>query len=295
MKEQRAIHQATYQLQSESCSGDLLFTSKICFEGYDSISMQDCRHCYDGIDAKDSSDVYHVGWAELMYECHAISHAYNCIGCHFTYDNKNVFYCDCTQNSHDLFGCAGLNQCSHCILNKQYSKTEYEALVPRLIEHMKIHREWGEFFPIMYSPFSYNQSRAQEYFPLTEEQAKQYGIPWSNYEPSSPEAKKIINASEIPDYISQIPDDILEWAIRCAVSGKPYKIIKKELDFYRSTGIPVPRKHPDQRYKERMMQRRPRKLWNRTCDHCKNPISTTYAPDRPEIVYCESCYLAAVY
>jgi len=29
-------------------------------------------------------------------------------------------------------------------------------------------------------------------------------------------------------------------------------------------------------------------------DHCPNKFETTYAPDRPEIVYCEQCYQAEV-
>lgn len=295
MKERRAIHQATYKLQSENCSGDLLFTSQNCFNCFDSISMQDCRYCYDGIDTKDSSDVYHVGWAELMYECHAISNGYNCIGCHFTYDNKNIYYCDCTQNSHDLFGCAGLNQCSYCILNKQYSKEEYETLVPKLIKHMQANGEWGEFFPMSFSPFAYNQSRAQEYFPLTQKQAEANGIAWSTYEPPVPVAKKVIDASQIPEKIADVPDEILEWAIRCDVTKKPFRIIKQELDFYRTTGLPIPKLHPDERYKNRMMQRPPRKLWERACMKCKKPITTSYAPERLEIVHCEECYLKEVY
>ncbi len=295
MKEHRAVHSALYHVQSENCTGDLLFTSKNCIECFDSIDMQDCHLCFDGIEVKDSMDIYHVGWAELMYECHAISNGYRCLACHFTYDNKNTMYCDCTQNSHDLFGCAGLNQASFCILNKQYSKEDYEALVPKIIEHMQKTGEWGEFFPLAFSPFGYNQSRAQEYFPLTKELAEDNGISWSDFEPSAPEAKKIIEASDIPDTIGAIPDDILEWAIRCEISGKPFRIIKQELDFYRETGIPIPGRHPDQRYKDRMSVRRSRKLWSRACAKCSKSMSTSYAPERPEIVYCESCYLETVY
>lgn len=43
-------------------------------------------------------------------------------------------YCFATKNS---FGCFGLQNKSYCILNKQYTKEEYEVLVPKIIEHMK--------------------------------------------------------------------------------------------------------------------------------------------------------------
>jgi hypothetical protein len=43
----------------------------------------------------------------------------------------------CTGNSSNLFGCIGLRGKEYCILNKQYTKEEYEALVPKIIEKMK--------------------------------------------------------------------------------------------------------------------------------------------------------------
>jgi len=295
MKERRAMHPAIFQLQSEGCSGDLLFTSKDCENCFDSIGMRDCRHCFDGIDAKDSLDVYHVGWAELMYECHAISHAFQCIACHFTYDCKNCLYSDCTQNSHDLFGCCGINQGSFCILNKQYSKEEYEALVPKIIDHMNRTGEYGEFFPMAFSPFGYNQSRALEYFPITKEQAQEEKIPWSNYEPPQPETGMIIDAGNLPERITEITDEILHSAIRCEVTGKPFRIIRQELDFYRRNGLPLPRRCPDRRYIDRFTMRKPKRLWKRNCTKCGKNIEAAFAPERPEKIYCKTCYLTEVY
>jgi hypothetical protein len=230
-----------------------------------------------------------------MYECHAISRAYQCLASHFTYDNKNVMHCDCTQNSHDLFGCAGINQGAYCILNKQYFRDEYEELVPTIIRHMQKTGEFGQFFPIVFSPFGYNQSRAQEYYPRTKDRAEAQGIPWSSYEPPAPEADSLIAAADLPDSIADVSDDILRSAILCEVSGKPFRMIKQELEFYRSNGLPLPRRHPDQRYKDRFDQRPPRRLWKRTCQKCGNGIETAYAPDHSEIVYCERCYLETVY
>ena len=294
-KEEIAINSATYSIQTTGSTGDLLFTSKNCSNCFDVINMEDCRYCVDSCDLKDSMDAYHVGWAELMYECHAIANGFNCLFCHFTYDNKNSIYCDCTQNSNNLFGCAGLNQKKYCILNKQYPKEKYEGLVPKIIEHMKKTGEWGEFFPLAFSPFGYSQSRAKEYYPLTKEEAVSRNIPWSDYEAQKPQVDRIIPASKLPDAISDVPDDILNWAIKCEVTNRPFKIIKYELDFYRKIGLPIPRRHPDQRYEDRMAVRNPRKLWHRKCDKCHKPVETSYAPDRKAIIYCEPCYLKTVY
>ena len=295
MKEQRAIHPATYMVQCEDCTGDLLFTSKNCKESYDSIDVEDCRYMYDAIDTKDSLDVYHVGWAEKMYECHAISNGYNCIVCHFTYDTKNAFYCDCTQNSHDLFGCVGMNQSSYCIFNKQYTKEEYEQLVPKIIEHMQKTDEWGEFFPLSYSPFGYNQSRAQEYYLLDKHTAQKKNIPWSDYTSPIPKAQRTIQASQLPEYSSDIPDDVLDWLIICEKTKKPFRIIRQELEFCKKAGLPLPSRHPDQRYTDRMNMRKPRSLWQRKCSKCSKQAQSSFSPDRPEKVYCEECYLAEVY
>jgi len=58
--------------------------------------------------------------------------------------------------------------------------------------------------------------------------------------------------------------------------------------------LPIPRLHPDERHKDRMELRNPRKLWKRNCANCGIEIQTSYAPDRPEKVLCEACYLEAV-
>lgn len=182
-----------------------------------------------------------------------------------------------------------------CIFNKQYSKDEYEKLVPKIIENMILSKQWGEFFPISISPLGYNETVAQEYFPLKKEKSIERGWKWNDYEPPLPKVAKTIDATELPDSIDDIPDDILNWAVVCAATKRPFKIIKQELDFYRKINLPIPCLHPDERHKRRMALRNPRKLWNRECSTCQKPIETSYAPDRPETVVCEECYLKEVY
>jgi hypothetical protein len=172
--------------------------------------------------------------------------------------------------------------------------------------------EWWEFFPASLSPFGYNETVAQEYFPMTREEVigtqedisssspkigevgrgvqdtQENNTPpltppnlggewtetflhwstfnWSDYEPPFPKVAKIIPAEKLPDDISKIPDDILNWAIECEVTKKPFRIIKQELDFYRKHHLPIPRRHPDQRHLDRMKLRNPRKLYERLCD-----------------------------
>ena len=95
--------------------------------------------------------------------------------------------------------------------------------------------------------------------------------------------------------IKDIPDDILNWAIECDVTSRPFRLTKVELKFYREHQIPIPRKHPDQRHIERVQRRGPSKLFDRKCAKCNKDIKTSFVPDRSETVYCEQCYLKEVY
>jgi len=92
-----------------------------------------------------------------------------------------------------------------------------------------------------------------------------------------------------------IPDDILNWAVICEETNKPFKIQPLELRLLRKMGVPLPRRHPQERHRNRFALRNPRSLWESTCTKCSKAISTSYASDRPETVYCEECYLKEVY
>jgi len=83
-----------------------------------------------------------------------------------------------------------------------------------------------------------------------------------------PKDAKLIQAKDLPQDISVIGDDILDKVLICEVSGKPFRIIKPELEFYRKHNLPLPHRHPDVRHMERMALRNPRKLFDRKCDKC---------------------------
>jgi hypothetical protein len=92
---------------------------------------------------------------------------------------SNILYSAfCVNNCKNLFGCVGVKKDEYSILNKKYSREEYEVLVPKIIEHMKRTGEFGEFFPVSISQFGYNETSAQDYFSMTREQALQKGYKW---------------------------------------------------------------------------------------------------------------------
>lgn len=280
----------------ENCEGEYLKNSKDSYRSFDCSEIQDCKFCTNVSNgAKDCYDYDVWGFdAENIYECitvgdrvHNILFSSSCF-----HGADSIFYSEYCPHSSQLFGCVGLKRKKYCILNKEYTREEYEALVPRIIEHMKKTGEWGEFFPGNLSGFAYNETVAQEYFPLTKEEALARGYTWRDDDTTSVYQGPALS---VPDRIGEVSDEITKAILLCEESGKPYKIVPQELAFYRKMKLPLPKFAPNVRHNKHMARRNPRKLWDRNCAKCNAAIQTSYAPERPEIVYCEACYLKEVY
>ncbi|MFK7780436.1 MAG: hypothetical protein QM490_04875 [Candidatus Gracilibacteria bacterium] len=277
-------------INTEDSLGNELIECKDCINCFMMKGCESCKYSWDNVNYKNSMDTYSGGGSEYSYETLATKNSYKNSFTHRIKESKNLLYCMFCFFSDDCFGCIGLRNKQYCILNKQYTKEEYENMVPKIIKHMKNTGEWGEFFPSSISPFGYNETVAYEYFPLTKEKALNLGFNWSDYEAPFPKVGKIIPANKLPASINDIPDDILNWAIECEVTKKPFRIIVSELEFYRKNNIGIPRRHPDQRHYDRLKQRNSRKLYKRKCDKCFDDILTTYLPDTKKVIYCEKCY-----
>lgn len=295
---------------NEDATGDYVSNSKNAVNVFNSENLEDCKNCfiiYVG-SSKDCMDYSFYGEnASLIYESlksggnsSGLRFCNGCFpGCH------NLTLCNYVLNSSDMFACVGLRNKQYCIFNKQYSKEEYEQLVPRIIQHMdkapyvdaqgRVYK-YGEFFPADLSPFPYNDSIAQEYFPLAKDTALSTGYKWRDTDARN--YTSAIAPEKIPDNIQYVPDSICNEVIRCAHSNCnetctiAFRIVPQELAFYRKMNFAIPRLCPNCRYYERLKHRNPLKLWHRKCmrEGCSNEFETSYAPDRPEIVYCEQCY-----
>jgi len=279
---------------NDNSTGNYLYYSHNTQYCFDTKNAENCKYCGWCVNAKDVQDFYAWWDIELSYE--VVSSGENQYQCAFTtasWGNKRCFYIDLCHYCEDCFGCVGLKNKKYCILNKQYSKEHYEELVSKIIKEMRDTGEWGEFFHPKYSPYGINETVAIEYFPMKKQEAISLGFNWCDYESPKPQASRILTLEmmkKLPKNIQDIPDDILQWALTCEDSEKLYKITKPELEFYRKHNLPIPRKHPDQRHKDRMSFRNPRKLIERTCDKCNKNITTSFIKSWPEKVYCEECY-----
>ncbi|MEK7616234.1 MAG: hypothetical protein AAB420_03460 [Patescibacteria group bacterium] len=279
-----AIHRYANIVGSNNCSGNDIINSKNCsdcFEIYE--ELEDGRFLISALKSKgvyDSTGQYKV---ENGYENVDTNESNNIIATITTYTSHDVRYCISCHSSKNLFGCVGLRSKEYCILNKQYSKEEYEQITAKIIASMG--DEYGSFFPMELSPFDYQETIAQEYFPkeIKKTELRDYQI-----------TKK---ATDLADNIKDVGEDILKEVIRCEHAAScneqcttAFKIIPPELQFYQRLNLPLPRLCPNCRHYTRLKQRNPLKLWKRQCSKCGKDIETSYAPERKENVYCESCY-----
>jgi hypothetical protein len=293
-------------VNSIDSTGDELRDSNNTKKSFNCFGNENIKYGYRSPYAKDSMDIGHC-YAELAYE-HALSGSENSQNIKFIINGgistNNIEYADYCKKSSNLFGCVGIVNKQYMILNKQYTKDEYFSMVEKIKKHMNnmpyidkkgnIYK-YGEFFPTELCPFGYNESVINDHFPLTKEEIIERG--YSYKEKIDNKYTITLKAKDIPDNIKDTDDHILDEVIECEVSGKAFKITPFELQFYRRMNIPIPHLHADERYKERLSLRNPMILYSRSCmnEGCTNTFETSYAPERPEIVYCEKCYQQEVY
>src|SRR3990167_7706198 len=191
-------------------TGEYVYQSKNSKEMYSSSHSDNCKYC-QFITVKPAKDCMdYSGWgnaAELIYESPNIGN--NVSNAKFSAycfpDILNIEYCLWGIALKNCFGCVNLKRKSYSILNKQYSKEEYEKLKAQIIEDMKnnpyvdeLGRSWpyGEFPGVLFSKFAYNNSNANKFFPKTREEALSSGYKWNDEVEKQVEAT--ISGSDLP-------------------------------------------------------------------------------------------------
>lgn len=354
-------HKYFHGIHTVNSTGDYISHAKNTHSSFFVRNVEDSKFCaylfYPNA-AKDCYDWTQYGdGGELQYEILQSGEGVyrNRFGWCIWRHAKNTEYGILNVTSSDCFGCVGVRNKRFCILNKQYSESEYKSLREKIIQHMNdvpyvsnirtsnieprttIYK-YGEFFPPDLSPFGYNETTAMEEFPLTEEEARNGGYAWVDREKFRGVYEITKRAEDLPDDIADADDSILGEVIGCGQCGRAFRIIKMELDFYRSQHVPLPHECYECRYRERLADRNPMRLWRRRCQcfgnaqthadgtlthaefprhsashprpsaggyvntaihfhgeqPCPNEFETSYASERPEIVYCEQCYNAEV-
>ena len=299
---------------SVNSTGDYLHGVKNCKNSFDVEGpVEDsCFIVYGVTGIKDVYDSFAGGvHFENSYEViNTGLHASRILFSGTVWESLNIDHCYFIKNCKDCFGCVGLKNKQYCILNKQYTKEKYEKLVNQIIDNMKKAGEYGEFFPVKFSPFAYNESVAQQYFPFTRENALKNGYAWREKEKRNYEIE--IKNSNLSVDVADANESIINKVIECKHEAdneqctEAFKITSEEFQFYRKMNLTLSRYCPNCRHYKRMKKRNPMKLWHRSCmcdkeNHfhggakCEVEFETSYAPERPEIIYCEKCYQQEVY
>jgi len=303
-------------------TGNNLLSAKNCKNCFEAYNIEDSGYCFRAYNLKDSLDFDFGNDSELMYEYS--TGAKNDFNVKFSVAAmdavRNVDYTEYCMNCDNLFGCISMKSKENAILNKVYSKKEFENLREKIIKQMgeipyvdkngRIYK-YGEFFPSELSLWAYNESAAQEYFPLKKEEAVRGGFSWRELDTKN--FNITIPPDKIPDNIDTVKENILQEILGCAHEGKcnhqcglAFRLTDYELKFYKKHDIPLPILCPNCRHYNRFSVMPGFKLFNRQCmcekknhlhgtDKCEVEFETSYSPDRPEIVYCEKCYQQEVY
>ncbi len=302
---------------------------KVCFSATNGV--ENCKFIFHGgLLLKDSYDVTLGGdTSEILYQATGSLQCQRTFFVRSSNNSVDVEYSENLSNCSNCFGCAKLRHKKYCILNKQYTKEEYEKLIPKIKEHMNnmpyvdkkgIVYKYGDYYPIEHAMWAYNESWAHQWFPLTKDKVEEKGFNWRNI--TDRDYKITKKAKDLPDRINDVSNSILDEVIECEHNGEDcnqqcttaFRILPNELQFYKQMNLALPRLCPNCRHYERVKKANPPKLWHRKCmcngvesenkeykntiehshgkNHCQNEFETAISTERKETVYCEKCYQA---
>lgn len=272
-------------------SGNHVYNARNVHDSFDIRGGENSRYAYTSRATKDCYDVAFSPDIELSYQALTAPKCNRIFFVHLSNGSSDAYYSDTCFNVRNVFGCAGLKGGEYLIFNKQYPKEEYGRLKENIVEHMRKTGEWGEFFPAELTPFSYNESIAHEYFPLSKSEAVEQGFRWSENIPRT-KGQETVSNDALPREPQAYGDDLTRQILKCDRCGYNYRLIAQEIQFYKKLNLPLPRQCFNCRHERRMRSRNVRKLWAGACARCGAGFRTSYSPDeqRAYRVYCEACY-----
>ncbi len=299
----RRAYRGTHNVSS---TGEYIYQCKNAKDCYQTIGLEDGAYC-QFLTLKPTKDAYDLSEWGMNSErvVDAITVGENCANikyCAGAWLNcSNIEYCMYTVSSQNCFGCVNLKKGSYCILNKQYSKEEYERIKAQIMLEMTERTytdskgrifPYGEFLPYDLSYFAYNESQADQYFPMKKEEIQERGFSYREKEGTS--HTPTISWENVPESIHDVSDDITKEILECTTCSTPYRIVAPELKLLRRFNFPIPPSCSNCRHLYRLAQLNPPELYDRNCGKCGKDIRTSFSPERPDIVYCESCYQQAI-
>jgi hypothetical protein len=284
----KAIHKLNFNIKAYNSTGNNLLNVNNCQSCNTISDSEDCINCTRGTRTKTSLNYGGCFDCELIGSCSGCVNAY---ALKYSAWSSSRFseYLDLCIECEYCFGCVGLKKKKYCILNKQYTKEEYESLKNKIITDMKKNNEYGKFLPYSMSAGPFNFSTSYLYFPETKkEDILKLGGYWQDFDESHIEG---MPTSELPDSINEVDENICSQALICPETGWRFNISENELTFYKQNNIPLPRKHFDVRIKDLVKYSTVLKTTPYKCFYCKSDIQAYYPKEWGyKNIACEDCY-----
>jgi hypothetical protein len=229
--------------------------------------------------------------AEYSYNLCSACGSVNSLSSFLIWHCDNTYYSTECSSSTNIHGCIGLKRKNYCILNTQYSKEEYFKLMPKIIEHMNKTGEWGQGLDPSVCGFGYNESVAQDYFPLTGDTATAAGYRWST-EIEQRNLKYLENLAKPQPELDDLSDaEILKQTLFCRATGAPFRLTQAELIFYRKHQLPLPQFSPTQRHRQRVAQTHNFRLNPTKCARSGKKTWSIYPSDVEHEIFAEDEWL----
>lgn len=243
-------------LVSTNTSGTYITNSRNVQNGY---------YSYNITDGKNTLLVWSVEWNKHIYNVISswspfFDHGYNVINswwgnhvyCSDFIVGSYIYYSYFLENCNFCLGCIGLKNKFYCILNKQYTKEEWEILSDKIFASMEADGSLGEFFLANLNPFYFNDTAAfliDGSFTKEEVEAEWYLWRDEPIHVDIPEWLEVVKNSELErfesynsEWVWQIDPKILQ-VIISDEKWNYYRIIDMEYNFLLQHSIPLPRMH----------------------------------------------------
>ncbi len=284
----KAIHRLNFNLKAYNSTGNNLLNTNNCINCNTISDSEDSVNCIRGFKHKSNLNANGCWYAELVGNCQGCVNAYNLKYSNWS-SSRFSEYLDICIDCEYCFGCVGLKKKKYCILNKQYTKEEYEKFKDEIIKDMKIRSEYGQFLPYSMSPGPYNLSTSILYFSeTTKEDILRLGGYWQDMDENHIDG---MSTSELPDSINDIDDSICSQPLICPETGWRFNISNNELNFYKQNNIPLPRKHFDERIKDLIKYSTVLDTDKYNCFYCSKEIEAYYPKEWDyKNIACEKCY-----
>ncbi|MEK7128515.1 MAG: hypothetical protein AAB933_03060 [Patescibacteria group bacterium] len=284
----KVVHRQNFNFKTYNSDGDYLTNTKDCHNCHTLSDSENCHNYLRGLNNKSVIDSAGCWYSELLGNCSSCSYSYAQKYCVWSTSRYSEYLDLCIECEY-CFGCVGLKKKKYCILNKQYTKEEYEKLREKIISDMKRRGEYGKFLPYSMSPGPFNLSTGFLYLPDTKkEDILKLGGYWEDFDESHIEG---MPTSELPDDIKDVPDTIITQALICPETNWRFNIAQNELIFYKENNIPLPRYHFDFRTREALKYLTVLKPYPYKCIFCKKDIMAYYLPEWGyQKIACEECY-----